>query len=73
VNSHEFRVTGLPTAGAGKVTIRLRNGSARVGKRSRRVLRRGKSKHFTVQVSPTPVSGRGTATKAKFSVTGRGR
>jgi hypothetical protein len=73
VSSHKFRVTGLPAAGAGKVTIRLRNGAIRVGKRSKGALRRGKSKRFTVKVSPTPVSGKGTTTKAPFRVKGRGR
>jgi hypothetical protein len=73
VGSHKFRVTGLPTAGAGKVTIRLRHGAVRVGKRSKSVLRRGKSKRFTVKVTQTPVSGKDTTTKAKFRVTGRGR
>jgi hypothetical protein len=73
VSRHEFRVTGLPTAGAGKVTIRLRNRAVRVGKGSKRVLRRGKSKRFTVKVSQTPVSGKDTTTKAKFRVKGRGR
>jgi hypothetical protein len=69
-SSHKFRVTGLPTARAGKVTIRLRNGAVRVGKGSRKRLRRGKSKQFTVKVSQTPVSGKDTATKAKFRVKG---
>jgi hypothetical protein len=72
VNKHKFRVIGLPTAGADKVTIRLGNGAVRVGKRSKRVLRRGKSKRFTVKVSQTPVSGKETTTKATFRVKGRG-
>jgi hypothetical protein len=72
VSNNKFRVTGLPTAGAGKVTIRLRNGAVRVGKRSRSVLRRGKSKGFAVKVTQTPVSGKDTTTKAKFRVKCRG-
>jgi hypothetical protein len=68
VSSHKLEVTRLPGAGATHFTIRLRNGAVHVGKRSRSVLRRGKSKSFTVQVTPTPVSGKGTATKAKFRV-----
>jgi hypothetical protein len=73
VNIHEFRVTGLPTAGAGKVTIRLRNGAVRVGKRSKSVLRRGKSKGFAVNVTQSPVSGKDTTTRAKFRVKPRSR
>jgi hypothetical protein len=73
VSSHKFRVTGLPTAGGGKVTIRLRGGAVRVSKKSRKSLRRGKRKSFSVKVSPTPVSGKGTSTKSKFAVTGKRR
>jgi hypothetical protein len=73
VSSHKFRVTGLPTAGAGKVTIRLRNGAVRVARRSKSVLRRGKSKRFTVKVRQIPVSGKDATTKAKFRVRGRRR
>jgi hypothetical protein len=73
VSRHKLRVTGLPTAGAGKVTIRLRNGAVRVGKSSKSVLRRGKTKRFTIKVSQTPVSGKDTTTKAKFKVKGRER
>ncbi len=73
VSSHKFRVIGFPAAGAGEVTIRLRNRAIRVGKRSKSALRRGKSKRFTVKVSQTPVSGKETTTKATFRVKGRGR
>jgi hypothetical protein len=72
MSNHKFRVTGLPTAGAGNVTIRLRNGAVRVGKRSKSVLRRCKSKRFAVKVTQTPVSGKDTTTKAKFRVKCRG-
>jgi hypothetical protein len=73
VNRHVFRVSGLPAAGERTVTNRLRNGAVRVGRRSKSVLRRGKSKGFTVKVSPTSASGPQTATKAKFRVRGRRR
>jgi hypothetical protein len=71
VNHHTFSVTGLPTAGSGKVTIRLDGGAVRVSKRSRGVLRKGRSKQFSVKVTPTPVSGEGSSTKTKFRVKGR--
>jgi hypothetical protein len=71
VNRHTFNVTGLPTAGAGTVTVRLDGGAVRVSKHSRKVLKRGRSKHFSVKVTPSPVSGTGTSTKTKFKVTGR--
>jgi hypothetical protein len=73
VSSHKFRVTGLPTTGAGKVTIRLRNGAVRLSRRSKSLLTRGKSKSFTVKVSPTSVSGKDTTTTATFRVKGRRR
>jgi hypothetical protein len=71
VNSRTFTVSGLPTAGSGKVTIRLDGGAVRVSKHSRRVLKRGRSKHFSVKVTPIPVSGTGTSTQTKFKVKGR--
>lgn len=71
VDSHTFKVTGLPTAGSGKVTIRLDGGAVRVSKYSRTVLKHGRSRHFSVKVTPTPVSGEGTSTKTKFKVKGR--
>ncbi len=73
VSTHKFRVTGLASAGAGTITIRLRNGAVRVGKRSKRVLRHGQSRRFTVKVSQTSVSGQATTTRAKFRVRGRRR
>jgi hypothetical protein len=73
VSRRRFRVTGLPAAGAGKVTIRLRSGAVRAGKKSRKSLRRGKRKSFSVKVSPTPVSGKGTSTKSSFVVQGKRR
>jgi hypothetical protein len=68
VNRHTLRVTGLPSAGGEKVTIRLRRGAVRVSDRSRTLLRRGQSREFSVNAEPTPVSGQATATKSKFSV-----
>jgi hypothetical protein len=71
VNHQTLRVTGFPTAGASKVTIRLRKRALRVSRRSRHLLRRGHSRRFKVKVRPTPVSGTGTTTQAKFRVKGR--
>jgi hypothetical protein len=68
VNGHKFKVTGLATAGAGKVVVRLRNGAVRVSSRSRTALKNGHSRRFSVKVNPTPVSGKGTATKTRFRV-----
>jgi hypothetical protein len=68
VNKHKFTVTGLATAGAGEVVIRLRNGAVKVSKRSRNALKNGHSRQFSVKVSPTPVTGKGTSTKTKFRV-----
>jgi hypothetical protein len=73
VGRHEFRVVDLPAAGARKVTIRLRPGAVRASQKSRKSLRRGKRKSFSVRVSPTPVSGKGTATESKFLVKGKRR
>jgi hypothetical protein len=73
VSSHELRVTGLPSAGAGTVRIRLRGGAVRASKKSRKSLRRGKRKSFSIRVSPTPVSGKGTSTKSSFMVKGKRR
>jgi len=67
VNSRTLKVTGLPSAGASKLTLRLRNGAIRVSERSRELMRKGKHRDFSVKVTPTPVSGSGTSTKAKFS------
>ncbi len=68
VSRHKFRVSGLPSAGAATVTVRLSKGAVLVSRRSRNVLKRGKRKSFSVNVSPTPVSGKGTSTKTKFRV-----
>jgi hypothetical protein len=70
VDRHAFRVTDLPTAGSGKVTIRLDDGAVKVSKRSRSVLKHGRSRGFSVKVSPTPVSGEANSTKATFKVKG---
>jgi hypothetical protein len=71
MSRHRFRVTGLPAAGAGKIRIRLGSGAVRVGKRSRKSIRRGKRKSFSIKVSPTPVSGMGTSTRSSFAVKGK--
>jgi len=68
ISKHKFKVTGLATAGAAKVTIKLRNGAIKVSKRSRTALKNGHSRQFSIKVNPTPVSGKGTATKTKFRV-----
>jgi hypothetical protein len=71
MSRHRFRVMGLPAAGAGKVRIRLGSGAVRVGKRSRKSIRRGKRKSFSIKVSPAPVSGKGTSTRSSFAVKGK--
>jgi hypothetical protein len=73
VSSRRLRVRGLPSAGAGKVTIRLRAGTIRLGRRAKKALARGRTNRFTIKVRPTPVSGMGTTTKTTFGVKGRGR
>jgi hypothetical protein len=70
VGKHKLKVTGLPAAGSGKVTIRLRKGAVRVSKKSRTALKNGRSRRFSVKVKPTPVSGKGTSTKTTFRVKG---
>ena len=70
VSSHKFKVTGLPAAGSGEVTIKLRKGAARASSKTRRALRKGRKRSFSVKVTPTPVSGKGTSTKTKFRVRG---
>jgi hypothetical protein len=67
VNRHSFRVTGLPAAGVGSVTIRLRKRALRLGKRSRRSLERG-NRNVSIKVTPTPIVGEGTSTRTKFNV-----
>jgi hypothetical protein len=71
VDSHTFKVTGLPTAGSGNLTITLGRGAVAVSSHSRRTLERGRSKHFSVRVTPTAVSGSGASTKSKFKVKGK--
>jgi hypothetical protein len=70
VSSHKFKVTGLPAAGSGEVTIKLRKGAVRASSKTRRALRKGRKRSFSVKVTPTPVSGKGTSTKTKFRVRG---
>ena len=71
VSSKKLKVTGLPAAGTGKVTIRLSRGAVRVSDRSKDLLRRGKSRTFKVKATQTPVTGSATSTGASFKVKGR--
>ncbi len=66
VDSHKFKVTGLPATGAATVTIKLRKGALRVSSGVRKALKKGRRGTFSVKVTPEPVSGKGTSTKAKF-------
>ncbi len=67
VDSHTVKVTGLPSAGASKATLRLRDGALRVSNRSRELLRRGRSREFSVKVTQTPVTGAATSTRDTFT------
>ena len=71
VSSRSFRVTGFAAAGETDVAVRLRRGAVRVSERSRSLLRRGRTRTFSAKVTPTPVSGAGTSTKASFRARGR--
>ena len=66
VSKRSFKVTGLPAAGENDVTIALRRGAVKVSKRSRDLLRRGKTRTFHAKAKQTPVSGAATSTKASF-------
>jgi hypothetical protein len=70
VNSRTLQVT-LPKPGARNVSVRLRRGALKVKGSVKRTLRRGKTKHLSIKVTPTPVSGQGTSTTAKFKVKGK--
>jgi len=70
VSSHKFKVTGTPAAGAGQVVIKLRKGALRVSSKTRSSLKKHRRRSFSVKASPTPVSGKGTSTRAKFRVKG---
>lgn len=67
VNRRTLKVTGLPSGGASRVTLRLRDGAIRVSNRSLSLLKRGRSRRFNVAVKQTPVTGLETKTKASFS------
>ena len=71
VSRRSFRVTGFAAAGETDVAVRLRRGAVRVSERSRGLLRRGRTRTFSANVTPTPVSGAGTSTKASFRARGR--
>lgn len=73
VSKRSFRVTGLPAAGADEVTVRLRRGAVRVSKRSRNLLKRGRTRTFRAKVKQTPVSGTATSTKGSFRARGSRR
>ena len=66
VSSHKFKVTGLPATGAAAVTIKLRKGAVRLSSTARKALKKGRRRTVTVKVTPVPVSGKGTSTKAAF-------
>jgi hypothetical protein len=70
VSSHKFKVTGLPATGTGQVTIKLRKGAVRVSGKTRRSLKKHRRRSFSVKVTPTPITGKGTSTKTKFRVKG---
>jgi hypothetical protein len=67
VNAQTLRVTGLPSDGARKLTLRLGDGSVRVSDRTKSLLRKGRSRRFSVKARQTPVTGSATSTRAKFS------
>ena len=68
VDSHTLRVYGLPSTGEDSVKLRLRSGAVRVSDRSKDLLRRGKSRKFSVKAKATPVSGKAVSTRARFTV-----
>ena len=70
VSAHKFKVTGMPAAGAGQVVIKLRKGALRVSSKTRKSLKQGRRRSFSVKVTPTPVTGQGTSTRTKFRVKG---
>jgi hypothetical protein len=71
VSKRSFKVTGLPATGADEVTVNLRRGAVQVSKRSRDLLRRGRTRTFRAKVKQTPVSGTATSTKASFRARGK--
>jgi hypothetical protein len=73
VSKRSFKVTGLPAAGADEVTLNLRRGAVKVSKRSRDLLKRGRTRTFRAKVKQTPVSGAATSTKAAFRARGSRR
>jgi hypothetical protein len=66
VNRRTLKVVGLPSTGASKLTLRIRKGAIRVSARSKHLLRRGRTRTFSVKVTQTPVSGTATSTRTKF-------
>jgi hypothetical protein len=66
VSHRTLKLSGLPSAGAARVAIRLRKGAVRISPRSRRLARRGRSVKFRVKVAQDPVTGSTTSTRASF-------
>jgi hypothetical protein len=71
LGGRKLKVGGLPSGGASKVTITLREGAVKVSKTTRRLLRRGRTRKFHVKVKQEPVSGAATSTRGTFKVKGR--
>jgi len=71
VSKHSFRVTGFAAAGETDVAVQLRRGAVKVSKRSRDLLKRGRTRTFRAKVKQTPVSGSATSTKAAFRARGK--
>ena len=70
VSKRTFKVTGLPAAGENDATILLHRGAVKVSKRSRDLLRRGKTRTFHAKVKQTPVTGAAASTMASFKARG---
>jgi hypothetical protein len=66
VDSQTLRVTNLPSDGARKVVVYLRRGAVQVSERSRSLIRRGRSRRFSVKVTQTPVTGAATSNRGSF-------
>jgi hypothetical protein len=71
VSRRSFRITGFAAAGETDVEVNLRRGAVRVSKRSRDLLRRGRTRTFRAKVRQTPVSGDATSTQGSFRARGR--
>ena len=67
IDPHTLQVSGLPAAGEDAITLSLHDGAVRVSDRSQELLERGRSRKFSAKVKQTPVSGKATSTRAKFT------